>query len=60
MLGRGKLPWQIRALGDLLGVSGFDGYEWKERRRGPITCQSCAIIIEECRGVRTRAMAGGA
>jgi hypothetical protein len=36
-------------------ASDVPGYEWKARRRGPVTCQSCAAIVIECRGVRTRA-----
>lgn len=34
--------------------SDVSDYEWKERKRGPVTCAICAAIIEGCRGVRTR------
>lgn len=41
--------------GDAFDLSSdVPGYAWTARRRGPVTCKSCAAVILGCRGVQVQ------
>lgn len=51
----GALQGEHTLCGDAFDLdSDVPGYEWKPTAKRVVTCPNCALVIEECRGVRTR------
>jgi len=41
--------------GDAFDIdNGDEQHAWEDVKSGPVTCENCARVIEECRGVRIR------